>query len=352
MDPAAIPGLANAIFEVLRPYLATMGTGAAAEAGKQLPGAARKLWRALHRRAAKKPAAAEAIEDVQADPDDADLQAALRAQIKKLLQNDPGFADQAAALVGSLGVTIGGDVRIQTGGARADARGSGSTVGDIVGRDKITHVGDKITHIGDRVTHVHQRAGTRETGAKRAPSKDEPRTLADAYLHRVLDASSRLPLAGIDPKAASETEAQLQLSAVYTALLTLALESDERFAAGEEGQAKRRRRTPPPQAERERAILRGDQPRRLSALEQLDRHERLVLMGDPGSGKSTFVNFVALCLAGEGLGRDDVNLALLTSPLPRDEGGPEGEEPERSQPWRHGPLIPVRIILRDFAARG
>src|SRR5690606_5942016 len=84
------------------------------------------------------------------------------------------------------------------------------------------------------------------------------------------------------------------------------------------------------------------------ALAQLNEHRHLVLLGDPGSGKSTFVNFVTLCLAGECLGRPDVNVQLLTTPLPDE----DGEAHEERQPWQHGPLLPLRVILRDLAARG
>ena len=84
-----------------------------------------------------------------------------------------------------------------------------------------------------------------------------------------------------------------------------------------------------------------------SALARLNTHQRLVLLGDPGSGKSTFVNFVALCLAEEWLGDAHANLTLLTAPLPKD----DGEDEEQPQPWDHETVLPVRVVLRDLAAR-
>ncbi|MEI2643299.1 MAG: hypothetical protein V9G10_13500 [Candidatus Nanopelagicales bacterium] len=71
-------------------------------------------------------------------------------------------------------------------------------------------------------------------------------------------------------------------------------------------------------------------------------------MGDPGSGKSTFAGFVALCLSGEVLGDSITNLYLLTAPLPDEKGDDRNER----QPWNDGPLLPALILLRDFAAAG
>jgi formylglycine-generating enzyme required for sulfatase activity len=88
-------------------------------------------------------------------------------------------------------------------------------------------------------------------------------------------------------------------------------------------------------------------------LEALNYYPRLVLLGDPGSGKTTFVNFTALCLAGETL-EQLPNIETLTSPLPPDiDDGDrsKGEEPQ-NQTWEHGALLPVRVLLRDFAVRG
>jgi formylglycine-generating enzyme required for sulfatase activity len=164
------------------------------------------------------------------------------------------------------------------------------------------------------------------------PPETDPASLRAAYLHRVLTTTGQLSLTGIDPKAASETETRLALSAVYTALLT-------HTPAGKEGEPFDLERNP------------AREPRALSALEQLNQHPRLVLLGDPGSGKTTFVNFVALCLAGEALQRPEANLKVLTAPLPPDENARQQKEDPRPQPWTHGAILPVRIVLRDFAAR-
>jgi len=164
------------------------------------------------------------------------------------------------------------------------------------------------------------------------PSAD-PTELRRAYLHRLMQQTRRLPLAGVDPKTASDTESQeLQLAAVYTALLTQRPEWEEGMREG-------------------RMMKQHDgETRRLSALEVLNREPRLVLLGDPGSGKSTFVNFVTLCMAGEVLDDSGANLTVLTAPLPVEEREKD-KEPE-PQPWKHGFLLPVQIVLRDLAARG
>ena len=151
--------------------------------------------------------------------------------------------------------------------------------------------------------------------------------LRNAYLSRMFTTCRQLSLSGVDPKTVtSKNESQLKLDAVYTALLTLTPEGQENL---------HKEQTP------DRAT------RRQSTLEQLNQHSRLALLGDPGSGKSTFVNFVALCFCGGPLNEKRTNLDLLKSPLPG-----EGEEEKKQQPWDHGLLIPVRIILRDFAASG
>jgi formylglycine-generating enzyme required for sulfatase activity len=168
-----------------------------------------------------------------------------------------------------------------------------------------------------------------------APGADAA-TLRSAYLHRLVGQTEGLALSGIDPALAHDREALLRLDAVYTALLTA---STEEKLAGKRPDTDLADRPPP-----------------LSALALLDREPRLVLLGDPGSGKSTFVSFVALCLAGEALGRKDVNLKVLRSPLPEEEEdfrpsrGKKGEP--KPQPWRHQALLPVRVVLRDFAATG
>lgn len=214
------------------------------------------------------------------------------------------LVNKIAALKGSVAVAgVERAISIKSGDVNAR---------DIYARDVVA---------GMKIVHVEKKYGEDKNGI-------EPGRLRERYLKRVINDTGILTLQGIDPKAAScESESCLNLDAVYTALLTRRTEHEKGDPEG---------------LERDRETV------HLSALELLDRYPHMALLGDPGSGKTTFVNFVAFCLSGENLGRKDAGIKLLTSPLPDD----EGKDREERQPWRHGPLIPVRIILRDFAARG
>ena len=153
----------------------------------------------------------------------------------------------------------------------------------------------------------------------------ETNNLEVAYLNHMLRESGHLSLAGIDKKSASDSEIRLNIGAVYTALLT---------------------RTP--EKDMEMRQMKPTQDKLRSALELLNKHKKLVLLGDPGSGKTTFVNYVAWCLAGEYCCNKYANIKMLTAPMPDNKGNADKDKP---QYWDHDSLLPVHIVLRDFAAR-
>ena len=86
---------------------------------------------------------------------------------------------------------------------------------------------------------------------------------------------------------------------------------------------------------RDRARL-GDTPREsretrpVSALEALAAHRELTLLGKPGGGKSTFGAHVLLALAQAWQGHS-------------------AELEHLGETWTHGPLLPIRVVLRRFA---
>ncbi|MBM3128469.1 MAG: DUF4062 domain-containing protein, partial [Chloroflexi bacterium] len=157
-----------------------------------------------------------------------------------------------------------------------------------------------------------------------------PTKLHAGYLRRVQTTCNALPLAVIDPRAVERTRQQtMDLLAVYVALNTQtpAPLTEEEL---KEKQT-RARREEMPDAARETRLL--------TALQAAARERQMVLLGDPGGGKSTFANYLALCLAG-------AQLEAL---------GETGALPGQNwlkylQPaWTHGALLPLQIVLRHFA---
>ena len=131
MDIGALASSLTAALVPLLPYLLKAGEKAAEETGKAVAGQswewAKSLWTKLKPEVEAKPAALEAAHDAAQSPEDEDLQAALRVQLKKLLTEDQSLAEevsrwldqgQAAGITvtasGERSVAIGGKVKGST----------------------------------------------------------------------------------------------------------------------------------------------------------------------------------------------------------------------------------------------
>lgn len=89
-------------FTPLLPYLLKAGEKAVEEVGKKFGNdtwdLAKGLWGKLRPKVEAKPAAQEAVQDAAAMPNDKDIQAALRLQLKKLLAEEGALAREVEQL--------------------------------------------------------------------------------------------------------------------------------------------------------------------------------------------------------------------------------------------------------------
>ncbi len=140
----------------------------------------------------------------------------------------------------------------------------------------------------------------------------DPAALRMAYLRFMASEWRTLPLEVLEPSAADAAARRLTLERVYISLDTT---------------------TPRPEKLKHDPQA-GEQEGPLSAVEALlhaERH-RLVLLGQPGSGKSTFGRYLCLALADALLTPGTVNLA------------------EQLPGWSGPAVLPVFLPLRQFAA--
>jgi formylglycine-generating enzyme required for sulfatase activity len=157
-----------------------------------------------------------------------------------------------------------------------------------------------------------------------APTDPAPLRAYFEYLDRT---SRDIRLSGIDQHAGDPSQARrLQLSEVYVNLetgLMREMTKAERAAAKRAGVLSSRRPALPDDPAAQVAV---------SALEAAAQRSRLVLTGQPGSGKTTFIRYLCLCLARHGLSREGNWLERLTG-----------------AGWPTKATIPVVIELRYFA---
>ena len=178
----------------------------------------------------------------------------------------------------------------------------------------------------EKLVRQHLTAWLQQQTSLRVARQD---SLREAYLAWLMEQVRAVPLSGVDRQSIyEESRRDVDIAAVYTALMSQRPEATEEHLLRQEGEQ-----------------------RRLSALAVLDAEPRLALLGDSGSGKSTFVNFLALCMVGELLHRTEANLEVLRTPLTEDDESFDKGKRLQPQPWSHGVLLPLRVVLREFVAR-
>ena len=144
------------------------------------------------------------------------------------------------------------------------------------------------------------------------PEKDPEQALR-IYRRVLINSNQHLPLRGIDKEVSDPSSggSKLSLSSVYVDLYTKTRKKDD---IGKH----------PKEEKKDQGFYR--------ILEAAGMHKHLVVLGDPGSGKSTFVHHLCISLAAYGLEQNE-------SWLERIPGWPKEDSN----------LIPLPVILRDFA---
>jgi len=174
-----------------------------------------------------------------------------------------------------------------------------------------------------------------------SPASAKPADPLPAYLGWLELHNSAVRVQDIAKGVVNPDAKPLQLHSVFVDL-NVKLKIKQGLSLREHRQRERER-----EAQREgigqlpRSIQRGlmedprgepSETRPVTVFETVGEHPRLVLVGDAGSGKSTVGQFLTLALARARLGDDSLQQRLGAT-------------------WLHGSLLPVPLVLRDFAAR-
>ncbi|MBK8989786.1 MAG: SUMF1/EgtB/PvdO family nonheme iron enzyme [Chloroflexi bacterium] len=154
----------------------------------------------------------------------------------------------------------------------------------------------------------------------------EKQTWETAYLKTLIDQCNRLDLAEVDERFLDDEGGEVRLTDVFTTLYAAWGTQVIRRAPGQTVAEALRRF--PDETAHGRSPKEEKETQPLTAVSVTGALPRVVILGYPGGGKSTLVNYLATTLARQRLA-----------------GGPTA-----LPDWPETPLLPVRIVLRRFAA--
>ncbi len=237
------------------------------------------------------------------ESDGADRNAALERRVAELEAALKASLSGSGAIAQDDGVALG-ERSLYVGGPNSAPLNSGTQVatngGYFINGDLVQFV-TTITQTGEDV--------------------EETKSVIALYLHALSADLAGLKLGEIDLSAEQARQTPLELADIYVPLDTTQRIPAETTLAQWLAHKGERVRESMESAKETQAV---------SALDALATHRELTLLGNPGSGKSTFGASVLLTLAQAWQGRAEALTSL------RDQGP-------------QGPLFPIRVILRRFA---
>ncbi|MEI7990270.1 MAG: SUMF1/EgtB/PvdO family nonheme iron enzyme, partial [Chloroflexota bacterium] len=253
-----------------------------------------KLWHLIRDRMSKKEESQEALEDFLEDPNKKAFIKYFQEELKSILLNDPELVAKITLLLPQAQKEIN-EIHASSSGIAAQ-----KIKADIISTGKKSKIIKADKYVEQEIHHHH---------GKKKP-QDDQHNLRRLFLEEMQVRSN--DLAGIDLKLRHTVDAPIHLSDVYTDLDTTEMEDVRK-------------------EEEYRDYLRQvHKEKRISAKQMLDTYPRLLILGDPGSGKSTFLKHVTYLLATAGL-TEKPQTTL-----------------ERLNPWNHGLLTPLHLELRDL----
>ncbi|MDS4058546.1 MAG: SUMF1/EgtB/PvdO family nonheme iron enzyme [Candidatus Contendobacter sp.] len=279
MDLTELAGKLAALLAVYEPAIATPEYQQEGESSL-----VQDVWQRLQPSLEAKAGAREALNDCWEQPDDPDLQTALRVQLKKILADVDLATDLDRLLKASAEPA---NFRAEVHGAGAIAQGSGA----VAAGEKGIAVGGNAGNVSavDQSTTVNAPGATFYIGEAPARMTAVDRhTALGRYLQHLIGRNRYLQLQGI---RAGGKLVQIELDRIYIRLRTTQqrlvgaeerwLHEERALAPGERG-----RLASPPAVATETVTVTVE-----AALAQ---HLRLVVLGDPGSGKTTLLRYLAL----------------------------------------------------------
>ena len=292
-----IPKLAAETAALLAPFLPYLIKGGkiAAKAaiekfGEDAWEGVKKLWGKLKPKVDANPDLQNAMDKAARKSEDERVVKNLEYELEQTFEQDNSFAQEIKA--GNYSVVVGGNV--------INSIILNQSNGNLIAKD-----GGQI----QQTTNIHNYASQTEN--------DEG--ALEAYREEMTRSTSGISTSGLILKAdaTSDPKDKMRLEKIYVELDT---------QTQIDVQAKKRGKGQINEDEVSALIRRGEEKEKpLSVLQAVAQNKSLVIIGDPGSGKSTFVNFLSYCLS-----------ARRTDLL--------------DEYWReHQDLLPVIVILRDFA---